>query len=64
MKREIIAIVALLLSGCAEMSYNSEPRTVQLVGGATTENALVLGQAYTESAGHYICYIIKDVDGT
>ena len=64
MNRCILAISVLLLSGCAEMSYNSEPRTVKLVGGAETANALVLGQAYKESAGRYICYIIKDVDGT
>jgi hypothetical protein len=56
--------IAFLLGGCAEMSYNAKPRIVKLGSGAATENALVLGQAYKESAGHYICYIIKDVDGT
>jgi len=57
-------VAALLLSGCAAMSYNPEPRVVKLGSAATAQNALVLGQAYKESAGHYICYIIKDVDGT
>jgi len=57
-------VIALLLGGCAAMSYNSEPRTVKLGAETTAGNALVLGQAYKESAGHYICYIIKDVDGT
>jgi hypothetical protein len=60
-----VAIVsALLLGGCAEMSYNSKPRVVTLGSGVATGNALVLGQAYKDSATHYICYIIKDVDGT
>lgn len=57
-------VAALLLGGCAAMSYNSTPRVVKLGSAATPANALVLGQAYKESAGHYICYIIKDVDGT
>lgn len=57
-------VTALLLGGCAAMSYDSEPRVVKLGSETAPGNALVLGQAYKESAGHYICYIIKDVDGT
>jgi hypothetical protein len=57
-------VTTLVLGGCAAMSYNSEPRVVKLGSAAASSNALVLGQAYKESAGHYICYIIKDVDGT
>jgi hypothetical protein len=57
-------MATLVLGGCAAMSYNSEPRVVKLGSAARPANALVLGQAYKESAGHYICYIIKDVDGT
>jgi len=58
------AAAALIITGCAAMVYNSEPRTVKLEGATGTENALILGQAYKESATHYISYVIKDVDGT
>jgi hypothetical protein len=57
-------VVAALLGGCAAMAFDSEPRTVTLGSEAATGNALVLGQAYKESATHYISYVIKDVDGT
>lgn len=60
----VTLVTVLLLGGCAAMTYDSEPRVVRLDSGAATGTALVLGQAYMESAGHYVCHIIKDVDGT
>jgi hypothetical protein len=52
----------LLLGGCAEMSYNAEPRTITL-SDPKAPTALILGQAYKESAGHYHILIVKSVDG-
>lgn len=53
---------ALLLGGCAEMSYNAEPRAMKLASGDAPQ-ALILGQAYKESAGHYNILIVQSVDG-
>lgn len=52
----------LLLGGCAEMGYNPEPRAMKLADAAAP-TALILGQAYKESAGHYHILIVKSVDG-
>jgi hypothetical protein len=58
-----LVLVALLLGGCAEMSYNGEPRAMKL-NTNDTPTALILGQAYKESAGQYDILIVKSVDGT
>jgi hypothetical protein len=56
-------LAALSLGGCAEMGYNGEPRAMQLSSN-DAPTALILGQAYKESAGHYNILIVKSVDGT
>jgi hypothetical protein len=55
-------LASAFLIGCAEMSYNDEPRTMKLKD-SSAPTALILGQAYKESAGHYIILIVKGVDG-
>lgn len=57
-----LASAMLLLTGCAEMAYNARPQTMKLAD-ADTPTALILGQAYQESAGHYNILIVKSVDG-
>jgi len=61
--RVSLVSAVLLLGGCAEMSYNAEPHTMKL-GDPAAPTALILGQAYKESAGHYHILIVKSVDGT
>jgi hypothetical protein len=58
-----LASAVLLLGGCAEMGYNSEPRAMKL-SSSDAPTALILGQAYKESAGHYNILIVQSVDGT
>ncbi len=60
--RASLAAAALFLAGCAEMGYNAEPRTMT-TADSTAPTALILGQAYKESAGHFHILIVKSVDG-
>ena len=55
---------ALLLGGCAAMTFNPEPRTVKLAGAESEGHALILGQAYDERPGYWIWLIVRTVDGT
>ena len=57
-----LACAMLLAGGCAEMGYNAEPRAMS-PGDPAAPTALILGQAYKESAGHYHILIVKSVDG-
>jgi len=64
MKRWIISLSALLMSGCAAMSFDAEPRVVKLPGAESAGSALVLGQAYNDRPGYWIWLIVRSVDDT
>lgn len=64
MKLWSVALSALLMTGCAAMSFNPEPRAVKLPGAESAGTALVLGQAYNDHPGYWVWLIVRTVDET